>query len=223
MPGFSSPHDRWFYSGMATLLACVIFAGFVPTFFARGAFYDLPPLSTTALLHGIAGTLWLVLFVAQAWLVKADRRDVHRRLGVLGAGVAAAFVCGAAGVIANIEHSHIYDSPGTLAAHAYANGAPTVAFGVLVALGIWQRRAAARHKRFMLLAAIALLPPGTGRLFGHLDLSFLNVPVYLCVLFFNTLYDAFVYRRVHPVSWIGGVALVAIEISTDWWLEAIGS
>jgi hypothetical protein len=223
MPGFSSPHDRWFYSGMATLLAGVIFAGFVPTFFARGAFFDLPPLPALALLHGVAGTLWLLLFVAQAWLVTADRRDWHRRLGVLGAALAALFVLGAAGVITNVERGHLYDSLGTLAAHAAANGAPTVAFGVLVAAGISQRRVAVRHKRFMLLAAIALLPPGTGRLFGYLDVSFLNAPVYLCVLFFNTLYDAVVYRRVHPVSWIGGLALAAIEISTDWWLEAIGS
>jgi hypothetical protein len=208
---------------MATLLAGVIFAGFVPTFFARGAFFDLPPLPTLALLHGLAGTLWLVLFVAQAWLVTADRRDWHRRLGVLGAVLAALFVLSAAGVITNVERGHFYDSLGTLAAHVYANGAPTVAFGVLVAAGISQRRVAARHKRFMLLAAIALLPPGTGRLFGHLGLSFLNVPVYMCVLFFNTLYDAFVYRRVHPVSWIGGVVLAAIEISTDGWLAAIGS
>jgi hypothetical protein len=223
MPAFSSPPDRWFYSGMATLLAGVILAGFVPTFFARAAFPDLPPLSTTALLHGMAGTLWLVLFVAQVWLVTADRRDWHRRLGVLAAVLAALFVLGAAGVITNVERTHLYDSAGTLAAHAYANGAPTVAFGALVAAGISQRRVAARHKRFMLLAAIALLPPGTGRLFGYLGLSFLNVPVYLGVLFFNTLYDAVVYRRVHPVSWMGGLALVAIEISTDWWLEAIGS
>jgi hypothetical protein len=208
---------------MAALLAAVIFAGFVPTFFARGAFRDLPPLPAVALLHGIAGTLWLVLFVTQAWLVTANRRDWHRRLGVWGAVLAALFVTSAAGVIANLERGHFFDSVGTLAAHVYGNGAPTVAFGVLVAAGIAQRRVAARHKRFMLLAAIALLPPGTGRLFGYLDVSFLNVPVYLCVLFFNTLYDAFVYGRVHPVSWSGGLALAAIEISTDAWLDAIGS
>jgi len=223
MPEFSSPHDRWFYSGMATLLAGVICAGFVPTFFARGAFFDLPPLPALALLHGIAGTLWLSLLVVQAWLVTADRRDWHRRLGVWGATAAALFVLGGAGVITNVERGHFYDSAATLVAHAYANGAPTVAFGVLVAAGIWQRRVAARHKRFMLLAAIALLPPGTGRLFGYLELSYLNVPVYLCVLFFNALYDALVYRRVHPVSWMGGLALAAIEISTDEWLAAIGS
>ena len=223
MPGFSSPHDRWFYSGMATLLAGVIFAGFVPTFFARSAFPDLPPLPALALLHGVAGTLWLMLFVTQAWLVTADRRDWHQRLGLLGAGLAALFVISAAGVITNVERGHFYDSVGTLAAHAYANGAPTLAFGVLVAAGLAQRRVAARHKRFMLLAAIALLPPGTGRLFGYFDVSFLNVPVYLCVLCFNTLYDAIVYRRVHPVSWIGGLALAAIEIGTDAWLAAIGS
>ncbi len=93
-------------------------------------------------------------------------------------------------MITNLELGHAYDSAGSLAAHVYANGAPTVAFGVLVAAGIAQRRAAARHKRFMLLAAITLLPPGTGRLFGYLGLSSLNVPVYLCVLFFSSLYDA---------------------------------
>lgn len=223
MPRFSSPHDRWFYSGMATLLAGVIFAGFVPTFFARGAFLDLPPLATLALLHGIAGTLWLLVFVIQTWLVTADRRDWHRRLGVSGAVLAALFVMSAAGVIANVELGHAYDSIRTLAAHVYANAAPTAAFGLLVAAGIAQRRVAARHKRLMLLAAIALLPPGTGRLFGYLGVSFLNVPVYLCVLCVNTLYDAFVYRRVHAVSWIGGLALAAIEISTDAWLDAIGS
>ena len=208
---------------MATVLAGVIFAGFVPTFFARRAYPDLPPLSGLALLHGVAGTLYLVLFVAQAWLVTADRRDSHRRLGVWGAVLAVLFVLSAAGVITNVELSHAYDSLGTLAAHVYANGAPTAAFGVLVAAGMAQRRVAAPHKRFMLLAAIALLPPGTGRLFGHFGISFLNVPVYLCVLFLNALYDLFVHRRVHPVSWIGGVSLAAIEISTDQWLAAIGS
>jgi hypothetical protein len=75
----------------------------------------------------------------------------------------------------------------------------------------------------MLLAAIALLPPGTGRLFGHLGLSFLNLPVYYGVMCVNAVYDAIVYRRVHPVSWIGALALAAIEISTDEWLAAIGS
>ena len=221
MPGFSSSNDRWFYSGIATLLASVIFAGFVPTFFARAA--DLPPLPIAALVHGVAGTSWLVLFVIQAWLVAADRREVHRRFGVLGAAFAVVFVLSAGGVIANVERGHAYDTAGTLAAHAFANGAPTAAFGLLVALGLWQRRTPARHKRFMLLAAIALLPPGTGRLFGHLGVSSWNVPVYFGALFLNAAYDAIVYRRVHPISWIGALVLVAIEIGTDRWLDAIGS
>jgi hypothetical protein len=221
MAAFASRNDRWFYSGMATLLAAVIFAGFVPSFFVRGA--DLPPLSVAALVHGVAGTAWLALLVIQTWLVGADRRDVHRRLGVLGGVFAAAFVLSAAAVIANVERSHAYDSAGTLAAHAYANGAPTLAFGALVALGLWQRGAPARHKRFMLLAAVALLPPGTGRLFGHFGLAFLNLPVYYGVMLVNVVYDAAVYRRVHPVSWLGALALAAIELSTDEWLAAIGS
>ncbi|HVY63867.1 MAG TPA: hypothetical protein VHH11_03515 [Gammaproteobacteria bacterium] len=221
MPNFSSPHDRWFFSGMATLLVAVIFAGFVPSFFLRDA--ALPPLTTAQLLHGVAGTAWLLVFAVQAWLVTAGRRDWHRRLGVLGAVIGALFVLSGVAVIAAVERGHVFDTLGTFAAHAYANGAPTAAFGALVAAGVWQRRAPARHKRFMLLAGIALLPPGTGRLFGHLGLASWNVPVYLCVLFVNALYDVCVWRRPHPVSLAGAIALAAIELSTDWWLDALGA
>ena len=74
MTDFKSRSDRWFFSGMGTLLAAMIFAGFVPTFFARDA--GLPPLSAAQRLHGLTGTAWLALFVVQAWL--AARRTVVR-------------------------------------------------------------------------------------------------------------------------------------------------
>ena len=64
MTDFKSRSDRWFFSGMGTLLAAMIFAGFVPTFFARDA--GLPPLSAAQRLHGLTGTAWLALFVVQA-------------------------------------------------------------------------------------------------------------------------------------------------------------
>jgi hypothetical protein len=219
----SSPQERWFYAVMATLLVAVIGAGFTPTFYARGAFYELPPLSWAALLHGVAGTLWLVLFLLQAWLVVAGRLQWHRALGMAGVVLAPLFVLSGAAVITGVERSHLYDSAATLAAHVYANGAPTAAFGVLALAGLWQRRVPARHKRFMLLAAIALLPPGTGRLFGPLGLSFLNVPVYIGVLFLAPLYDFWQRGRPHAVSLVGAIALTLIELTTDWWLAVIGS
>jgi hypothetical protein len=222
-PEISSRHDRWFYAGMATLLAVVIGAGFTPTFFARGAFSELPPLSWAALLHGLAGTAWLALLVAQAWLIVAGRRDRHRWLGVAGVVLAPLFVVSGIAVIAGVERSHVYDSAMTLAAHVYANGAPVAAFGTLAIAGLMQRRVPARHKRLMLLAAITLLPPGTGRLFGYLGLSFLNVPVYIGALFLNVVYDVMQRRRPHAISLVGAVVLAGIELTTDWWLAAIGS
>jgi hypothetical protein len=223
LPETSSPHDRWFYTAAATVLVAVIGAGFVPSFYARAAFFPGSPLSPVAWLHGIAGTLWLVLFLVQTWLVALGRRDWHRWLGRVGVVLAPAFVLSGAAVIARVELGHFYDDAWTLAAHAFANGAPTAAFGVLAGAGLWQRRVPARHKRFMLLAAIALLPPGTGRLFGYLGLSYLNVPVYLGVLFVNAIYDLWLRRRPHPVSLLGALALAAIELGTDEWLAAIGS
>jgi hypothetical protein len=222
-PESTSPQERWFYAALATLLVIVIGAGFTPTFYARGAFYDLPPLSWAALLHGVAGTLWLLLFLIQAWLVVVGRQRWHRALGLAGVALAPLFVVSGAAVITGVERSHLYDSVMDLAAHVYANGAPTAAFGVLALAGLWQRRVPARHKRFMVLAAIALLPPGTGRLLGPLGLSYLNVPVYLGALLVMPIYDLWQRGRPHAVSWIGAVALAAIELSTDWWLAVIGS
>jgi hypothetical protein len=222
-PESSSPQERWFYATLATLLVAVIGAGFTPTFYARGAFYELPPLSWAALLHGVAGTAWLALFLIQAWLVAVGRQRWHRMLGMAGVALAPLFVLSGAMVITGVERGHSFDSAMDLAAHAYANGAPTVAFGALALAGLWQRRVPARHKRCMVLAALALLPPGTGRLLGPLGLSYLNVPVYLGALSVLPIYDLWVRGRPHAVSLLGALALTAIELSTDWWLGLIGS
>jgi hypothetical protein len=42
-------------------------------------------------------------------------------------------------------------------------------------------------------------------------------------LFLCPAYDVWRRRRPHAVSLGGAVVLAAIELSTDWWLAAIGS
>jgi hypothetical protein len=219
----SLSHDRRFYSGMAALLAIVIAAGFAPTFFARGAFFELPPLTSAVQLHGILGTAWVALYAVQTWLVAAERRAWHRRVGPIGAVAAVAFVASGVPVIGALEQSHVGESGATLAAHVFTNGAPLAAFAVLVAAGVGQRRVAARHKRFMQLAAVVLVPPAIGRLFGYLGVAYLNLPVYACFAFANVAYDVWSRRRPHAVSLFGATALVAIDLTTTWWLAMVGS
>lgn len=218
----SARADRAFYPAMALVLAVLVAAGFMPTFFARDS-AALGPMSVPVLVHGVTGTAWVLLFLAQTVLVAAQRVAWHRRLGWLGAAVTAAFVVSGVFVIAALERSHGNEPLVWRAPHLFTNGAPLAAFGVLVAAAVWHRANAARHKRLMLLAAVVLAPPALGRLFGRLDLTELNLLAYAGLAFANALYDLAVYRRPHAIALFGAAALVAIDVVTTTWLAAVGS
>ncbi len=213
--------DRAFYAGMALVLAVVMFAGFAPTFFARGLFFAAPPLSAAVRAHGILGTAWIVLFAMQTLLVASGRERVHRRLGAAGALLAIAMLAQGAVVIAGFERGHTGESTRALAVHLFANGAPLALFGAFSIAALVLRHHAAVHKRLMLLAAVVLLPPATGRLFGYLDAAWLASPTYAVAAFANAAYDALTRRRVHPVSLWGGVLLVAVDLATTGMLAAL--
>ena len=66
--GRRSRRGRWiakFYPAMATMLAALVVAGFTPTFYARG-WSDAAPLVRTVLVHGVAGTDWVLVFATQS-------------------------------------------------------------------------------------------------------------------------------------------------------------
>jgi len=64
-----------------------VFVGFVRTYFLAGVFRaPLPNLLIHV--HGAVFTLWIILFVSQIGLVTARRLTLHRRIGLLGFGVA---------------------------------------------------------------------------------------------------------------------------------------
>jgi hypothetical protein len=217
------PQDRQFYLAMAIVLSVLVFAGFTPSFYARDWSSDAAPLALPVLLHGLAGTLFVLVFAVQSWLIAVRRLPWHRNLGVVGALLAAVFVGSGIAVTANLEQGHVGESTRVLAAHLWTNVAPLTAFALLIAAGVWQRFVPPRHKRLMLLAAVVLLPPATGRLFGPHDLAWLNLPVYVCAAAANSVYDVITRGRPHAISLLGGAALVAIDVTTTWWLAAVGS
>lgn len=223
MTDVTVPQDRLFYPAIATVLAAIVLAGFTPSFYARGWSGGAAPLAMPVLLHGVAGTLFVVVFAAQSWLIAARREQLHRKLGVAGAALAAAFVLSGIAVTVRLEQSHSGESLRVFAPHVWTNAAPLAAFALLVAGAIWQRKVAARHKRLMLVAAVVLLPPATGRLLGPHDLAWLNLPLYVCAASANAVYDAISRGRPHVLSVFPAAALVAIDVTTTWWLAAVGS
>jgi MFS family permease len=158
-----APLEHAFYFGMALVLLALLAAGFSPTFYARDV-SAMGPLPSPVLVHGLAGTAWVVLFATQVALVATRRVAWHRRAGWVAAVVTVVFVVSGALVTAALERSHGTEPLTWRAPHVFTNGAPLTLFALLVAAGISQRSRPARHKRLMLLAAVVLAPPAIGRI-----------------------------------------------------------
>ncbi len=82
--------DRFFFVAMAWLVAATAILAFTTSFLKTDIAGQLSSLWVKA--HVIAFSGWILLFIAQTTLVAAHRTDIHRRLGVVGAVLAAAMI-----------------------------------------------------------------------------------------------------------------------------------
>ena len=204
--------NRKIYVGLAVAFALLVFAGFARTYFLN-PWYAQRALSPLVQLHGLTFTAWIVLLVVQTTLVAANRVDIHRKLGIAGGVLAVAMVV--VGILSTM-HAARYGSP------AFPPGVPPLVFLVVPvfdlmlfsgfgATALWFRRRSEIHKRLMILATIAVMPPAVGRLpfafivaagplaiFGLADL----------VLFTFVLLDVRSARRLQPATLWGGLAIV---------------
>ena len=86
---------RLFYSGTAALLLILAFLGF-QQFYLHGKAYPgrelTPAIRTLVILHGIATSAWMLLFIVQPLLVVTGNRRVHVVLGRFGTVLAGCIV-----------------------------------------------------------------------------------------------------------------------------------
>lgn len=226
----SASAERRFFGGMAIAIVAVAVLGFARTYFLRPILPEptpAPPAFTQLVhLHAFLFTAWVALLFVQTRLVAARRIDLHRRLGVIAAGVAIVMV--AVGALVALHAVPRGIAPFGIDPYRFLI-VPLVAitlFAVFVVAGIRARRQDPQaHKRYMLLGTIALLPPAVARwalLFG------LGPPVVLGVatLFVVPLvvWDWKALGRIHPVTLWGGLILAVsaplrILVSrTDEWI-----
>lgn len=161
-----SDAERRFFGRMAIAILIVIFIGFAPSFYLfQTVSYPRPnpPLTAVTLLHGLVLTAWLATFYAQVRLVAAKRVDLHRRLGIWGFTLALVMVpvlyLTAVQAIPRNTHPPVIDALGWSAVPLLSLAA--IAF--LIAMGWRNRKQPQAHKRFMLLATLAMLEPGLAR------------------------------------------------------------
>jgi len=212
---FDDPSTRWrndriFFVGMAVTIAAIAIVAFTFSLLKTNLASQLS--STWVKFHVVTFSSWILLFFAQTVLVASRRTDLHRRLGVAGAILAATMT------IVTIEISFEAVRQG----RAVLTMPPLQAFvfytvphvdmflftGFVIAALLFRHKPEI-HKRLMLLTTIALLDAVADRLpvlwrFGRMT-HFLVQDVLVLA---GIIYDLKSRGRVNPAYIWGGLLIL---------------
>lgn len=204
--------DRIFFSAMTVVLWAIILFGFSKTYFLAGM-VRAPLPNLLIHLHGGAFTLWMVLLVVQTSLVAAGRMRVHRTLGMVSFGLAVAMVI--LGLLSAVNALRRGSGPLGLDPETFAIIPLTdmLCFSVLVFFAYRMRMRAEMHKRFVLIASIALMGAGVGRwpvaFFQAHPPAQISVTVVLLLALAG--FDLVQMGRVSRATLVGGSGLVVVQ------------
>jgi hypothetical protein len=205
----------------AAAVAVAVIVGFARTYYLR-SYFELPPLTRMAHIHGLLATLWIALHYTQARLVAAHRVDLHQRLGIWGVVL---------GTVITVQ-AWSFSTTAAILGHAppgrdalqflSVSLGTTFMFALFFFSAIAMRRRGEWHKRLMLLASLVLLLPAIGRIDGLLYATFgtpRTVLPFLVTAVFITwacLNDWRKLGRVHPAYLYGGFLLLAAIPFRAW-------
>jgi hypothetical protein len=168
----------------------------------------------------------MLVLILQAYLVASRKTALHRRIGriggllvlpmlITGCMVAIAAARGQGPITSAVMRGELnfrvasLDFPPLQAMIVPLT--TMVLFGLFAGAGLASRRRPETHKRFMVLATIAMLPAAIGRGMGALlgvakpGLFFGSVGIFILAM---VLYDRRSLGRIHPVTLWGGLALM---------------
>ena len=183
------------------------------------------PLTPLVAAHVAVSTTFLFVFLAQATLVATGRTNVHRRLGILGAVLAAALiVLGYFALVGEARRgfdlsgdlSSLPAPPGMEVASTMSPVIQLLLFGILFGTGLAYRHRPELHKRLILIAVLGILsqPPMT-HVITHWPALHPWAPLLFplsSALFLapSAIHDKVVNGRINPVSiWVPIAVLVA--------------
>lgn len=233
--GAGSSGERSFFVAMSMALMTAVVLGFGRTFFFKPWFpeaRELAPPESFFTFHGMAAAAWFVLLIVQAALVASGNVRRHRQLGQYGVVLAAAIVVLGiyGGLLAAGRPTGFTGVPVPPLHFLAVPLAAITLFAAFVALAIARRSDPQSHKRFMLLASIAMVEAAVARW----PLAFMAQPspvpgllvfeLTTCLFLVPLLaWDLATRGRLHAVTLWGGLALVATLLlrmplaATDAW------
>jgi hypothetical protein len=237
--------DRWIFVFMAGWFIAIVLAGFIPDSLAKIDAVqsgERPPFPLVLHLHAVLMGSFLVLLLAQTWLMATGRRASHLRLGLLAMVLAPALVV-VGFILVPTNYHMLWDAvqaapPGKRADLQGAVGVWEnimllqirigILFPLFLAIGLRARgKDAGLHKRMMILATAMALPAGIDRIpwIPHsMPASPLSPDLYtLLAVSPMFLWDLIRNRFMHKAWWIWlGIGLpFAVVVhglwDTEWW------
>lgn len=201
--------ERRFFLGMSILIFGTVVLGFARTYYLAGLFRA--PLPTWIIhVHGAVFSTWIMFLVVQTSFVSMSRVDIHRRLGMVGFGLASLMVVLGTCAATDALRRGVTDV-GTDAQTFYAgNILDMLIFGTFVFFAFRLRRNPAAHKRLILLATFLLMDAPISRwpfeIFQRLRLmTYVGIGVFLLLLI---VYDLLSLGKVHRTTLAGGSFLI---------------
>jgi hypothetical protein len=237
--------DRWIYVFMAAWFIVIVLVGFIPDAMMKVAMVKAgarPPFPLVLHAHAVLMGSFLLLLLAQTWLMATGRRALHMQLGVFGAVLAAALVL-VGFILAPTMYYQVWGGanfgPPALR-QALAPVVPIVenilllqiAAGVMFALFITialtaRDRNAGLHKRMVILAIAVPLGAAIDRMSwlpSTMPASPLATDLYVLLAVSPMfIWDAIRNRRVHEAYLIWFPIFVAVTAAVNllwdkpWW------
>lgn len=201
--------DRSFWQKITLGLALFIVFGFAQ--FALRGFVQPAKAPIHVHFHGVVMLSWLGLMVVQPTLVQRGNAALHRRLGWIGAALAALVVVTGSFVgiksLQNGTQPPFFTQPYFLALTQFG----VITFAGLVAYAILRRRETEWHRRLLVGAMIALMEPALGRVLPMPLImpwgEWLALAIQLGVLAIVMRHDRRTLGAVHPATLIAGFAI----------------
>ena len=237
--------DRWIFVFMAAWFIAIVLVGFIPSSLTKIAAVQAgsaPQFPLVLHVHAVLTGAFLLLVLAQTWLMAVGRTEYHMRLGLLAMVLAPALV-----VVGFMLAPTIYNQ----ALIALQNAPPEAQeklravvlrkenvllqqaragflFAVLLLIGLLARGAnVGLHKRMMILATAMPLSAAFNRM-GWLPTTMPASPTSLDILVLLAIapmlaWDLIRNRRIHEayLIWLAVVVPVSIAVhalwDTHWW------
>jgi len=235
--------DRWIFVFMAALFVVTTLVGFIPDVIDKTAAIQAgqrPPWPIVAHFHAVVMGSWLLLLLAQAFLMATGRGAFHKQLGMTAVVMAPAVVVAGFFMTTTMYHFNwalLQTAPPDVAevgkkflgSLLMTQAQTGILFGVFVTWALLVRRTQpGMHKRLLILATVLPLPAAIDRI-GWLPTSYPDSvlsPYLYALLWIAPMFcwDLIRTGRVHRAYLVWGALFVPTSLVimqlwfSPWWI-----